>query len=129
VQYYSERLSRWYELRVHITPDGTMILGTDIDERYRQDKQSREVQQRYKELFESTNDGILIVDDDGRYVDVNPSYCKILKATRGRLIGAHFSEFIPSELLKDAVAAFANLKSGKPTPVEFPLQALDGTIV
>lgn len=129
VEYYSERLSRWYELRAHITPDGIMIIGADIDDRHRQERQSREAQQRYQQLFESTNDGILIVDDEGRYVDVNPSYCKILKATRGRLIGSHFSEFIPSELLNDAVAAFGNLKSGKPTPVEFPLRALDGSIV
>jgi len=129
VQYYSERLSRWYELRVHATPNGIMIVGTDIDERHRADGLARETQQRYQQLFETTNDGILIVDDEGRYVDVNPSYCRILKATRGRLIGSHFSEFIPSELLNDAITAFANLKSGKPTPVEFPLRALDGTIV
>jgi PAS domain S-box-containing protein len=91
-----------------------------------QDKSS---EQRYRALFEAMRDGILIVNDAGCYVDVNQSYCQLLKATRERLIGSHFSEFIPAERLQEAEAAFEKLRGGGGTGAEFPLRALDGSIV
>ncbi len=39
----------------------------------------------YRALFEAMRDGILIVNDAGYYVDVNQSFCQLLKATRERL--------------------------------------------
>lgn len=126
---YFPTFGRWYEHRLHPTSEGLIFFTTDIDERKRLDEQVREAKDRYKLLFDATNDGILIVDNDGKYVDVNESFCRTLKAPRERLIGAHFSEFIPAGRLQEATAAFADLKSGRPTPVEFPLQALDGSIV
>ncbi len=93
------------------------------------EEELRHSEERYRRLFENTRDGILIVDDQGRYVDVNESYCQILKASRARLVGAHFSEFIPPERLKDAEESFSALRAGASTPVDFPLRALDGSIV
>ncbi len=84
---------------------------------------------RYRTLFENTRDGILIVNDEGRYVDVNDSFCRILKAPRERLVGAHFSDFIPVERITEAQKAFVNLKSDLSTPIDFPLRALDGSVV
>jgi PAS domain S-box-containing protein len=86
-------------------------------------------EERYRKLFETTSDGILIVNSQGIYVDVNPSYCRILKGDRDRLIGAHFSEFIPPDRLQEAEASFQALQAGEPAAIEFPLRALDGSIV
>src|SRR5581483_3684380 len=128
-EYYYPPFGRWYEQRLYPTDRGLLFLTTDIDDRKRLDRQVREGEERYRHLFEVTNDGILIVDDEGRYVDVNGSYCRFLKTTREQVIGAHFSEFIPPERLEEAGSAFADLKSGRPTPVDFPLRATDGSIV
>ncbi len=85
----------------------------------------------YRALFETMRDGILIVNEAGYYVDVNQSFCHLVKGTRERLIGSHFSEFIPPERLPEAEAAFQYLRDGGGTgaPTEFPLRALDGSIV
>ncbi|MDQ2944526.1 MAG: PAS domain S-box protein, partial [Acidobacteriota bacterium] len=128
-EYHSPTFGRWFEQRLYPTPQGLLFFTTDIDNRKRLDEQVRAEEKRYQQLFEMTNDGILIVDDEGRYVDVNASFCKALKAPRERLIGAHFSEFIPAGRLDEAIASFADLKAGRPTLVEFPLKALDGSIV
>ena len=128
-EYYFPTFGRWYEQRLYPTKTGLLFLTTDIDERKRLDQQVREGEALYKHLFEVTNDGILIVDDQGRYVDVNGSYCRFLKTTRERIIGAHFAEFISPDRLDEAVGAFADLKAGKPTPIVFPLRAVDGSIV
>ena len=128
-EFYFAPFARWYEQRLCPTPNGLLFFTTDIQDRKRLDRQVQEGEERYRHLFEVTNDGILIVDDQGRYVDVNGSYCRFLNTTRERLIGAHFSEFIPPERLEEASSAFADLKSGRPTPVDFPLRATDGSIV
>jgi PAS domain S-box-containing protein len=83
----------------------------------------------YQAIFETALDAIMIVDDEGRYVDVNPAMCRILKAPRSRLLGAHFSEFIPPDRLEDAVSAFSGLKTEGGLRMEFPLRAADGQIV
>ncbi|MBZ5617653.1 MAG: PAS domain S-box protein [Acidobacteriia bacterium] len=86
-------------------------------------------EERYRALFEATHDGILIVDGDGRFVDVNESFCRILGASREHLIGTPFMDFIPPGRLADTVDALARLKAPPSMPVEFPLRALDGRLV
>lgn len=86
-------------------------------------------QHTYKSLFESTLDGILIVDENGNYIDANESYCRMLKGTREQIIGQNFEKFMPPEMLPDAMNAFVDLKTKGYFKGEFPLMALDGSIV
>ncbi|HYI97688.1 MAG TPA: PAS domain S-box protein [Bryobacteraceae bacterium] len=101
----------------------------NIASRTRAEQPLKEEELLYRRLFEAARDGILIVNDAGRYFDVNESFCRILKAPRERLIGAYFGEFIPANRLHEAEEAFARLQRGEDTPVDFPLRAVDGEIV
>jgi PAS domain S-box-containing protein len=83
----------------------------------------------YRALFETTSDGIMILNEKGIYIDVNESMCRILKASRTRLIGASFAEFIPPGRLEEAKTAFGDLKAKGTYLNEFSLRAADGTIV
>src|SRR5215212_8889973 len=83
---------------------------------------------RHRALFETTPDGIMIVDDAGIYVDLNDAMCAILGGRREDLVGRHFRDFIPPERLDEAFAAFGDLQSGAALAMEFPVRALDGTI-
>jgi len=80
-------------------------------------------------LFDTAQDGILIVDSTGRYVEVNESLCRILKAPRERLIGSYFEEFMPRELRGAAAGAFSSLQASGSFSGEFPMLAADGSIV
>lgn len=81
----------------------------------------------YHALFETIPDGILVVDDAGRYFDVNDAYCGLLKASREQLLGVHFSELIPADRLEEAAAAFGRLRENGEVAMEFPMRAFDGT--
>ena len=124
-----------FDTHVRIMP--AEFMGTNyrvrvrenITGRRRSEDQLREGEQRYWRLFEAALDGILIVNDEGRYIDVNESFCRILKAPRERLIGAYFGEFVPPDRLAEAENAFMKLRRGEDTPVDFPLRAVDGEIV
>jgi len=47
----------------------------------------QESEGRYRSLFESARDGILLADSEGTYVDVNPSGLRMLGYSRDELIG------------------------------------------
>jgi PAS domain S-box-containing protein len=83
----------------------------------------------YRALFETTLDGIMIVDDEGRFVDVNESMCQMLQTPREALIGAQFRDYIPPERLEAATDIFNDLKRVGTFTGEFPLRAADGSIV
>ncbi|HJT86457.1 MAG TPA: PAS domain S-box protein [Bryobacteraceae bacterium] len=102
----------------------TGILGmcTDVTQR-------RYSEARYQALFATLDDGVLIVNDEGVYVDANPSYCAMLKTTREQLIGSAFAPYIPKERLADAEAAFRHLVATGRYEGEFPLLASDGTLI
>lgn len=50
-----------------------------------------ESERHYRMLFESANDGICVIDDDGRVVDANPAACalagRVLEEFRGTVLG------------------------------------------
>ena len=83
----------------------------------------------YEAFFDTTPGGIIIVSEDGRTIELNASMCRFLRAPREQLIGRHFRDFIPPERVDEAFAAFAKLKSEGTLAVEFPMRAIDGTII
>jgi PAS domain S-box-containing protein len=81
---------------------------------------------RYRALFETLPDGLLILDDEGRCVDANPSLCQLLGRPRERLLGARLGELATPERAESAVRAFERLKSLGTFSGELPLSAADG---
>lgn len=84
---------------------------------------------RYQAVFATTQDAILIVNDEGLYVDVNQSLCDLLQKTREELIGSRFAPYIPADRMKDAEDAFRTLVTTGRYEGEFPLRAADGTVL
>ncbi len=56
------------------------MFGTsqDVTERRRNEEAIEQSHRRFQAVFENSLDGILLMDDAGRYVDVNPSMCQLL---------------------------------------------------
>src|SRR5690349_6673497 len=76
----------------------------------------------YRALFETIPDGLAIVDDAGRCIDLNGEMCRILGAPREQFVGQHFGELAPKALLDDAGASGA-------VDVELPLRTVGGALV
>lgn len=123
-------LGKWFAVRHYPSKDGGhAVYFQDITQRKEAEGTLQQTESRYRTLFETTQDGIMIVNEEGRYIEVNESLCRILKAPRERLIGAHFSEFIPPGILQKAETGFAELKTFSAFAGEFPLRAADGQLV
>lgn len=106
-----------------------ILMHEDITARMLAEEKLKRSESRYRSLFETTPDGVLIVNEEGIYVDVNESYCRILKTSREDLIGSHFSRHMVPDRLEKATRAFTDLKEKGHFEGDFPMLAADGSIV
>jgi PAS domain S-box-containing protein len=85
---------------------------------------------RYRRLFESAQDGILILDgDSGQIVDVNPYLIEILGFSKAELAGKELWEIGPFKDIVASKIAFAELQQqGYVRYDNLPLQSRDGHI-
>ena len=68
--------------------DGCLAIGIDVTERVAEEEKLRNSEVRYRRLFESAKDGILILDaTTGMVVDANPYLIELLGLTYEQLIG------------------------------------------
>jgi two-component system cell cycle sensor histidine kinase/response regulator CckA len=86
---------------------------------------------RYRRLFESAKDGILILEaDTGKIVDVNPFLSQLLGISHKICMGKYLWEIGPFKNFAASKDAFQNLKDKKYIRYDdLPLETSDGRIV
>lgn len=77
----------------------TVMIGTvqDVTLRRQAEAAVRESEHRFRALFDEAADGIFIADQDGNYIDVNLSACRMLGYEREELIRLHVADLVPAE--------------------------------
>lgn len=87
-------------------------------------EQLHEREHMLRAIFEGALDGMLLADDDGKYVDANPAACALFGLARGALIGRRISELAaPGYATSDQWKAFE--EQGRLRGL-FPLMRPDG---
>ncbi|MFC7199922.1 PAS domain S-box protein [Halospeciosus flavus] len=87
---------------------GGMAMTQDITER----KAHEETLAKYETIVETINDGIYVVDEDGRYTMVNDAYTELTGYGREDLLGQHASQFLDEETLEEASAIREEMAQG-----------------
>lgn len=86
-----------------------------------------ESEERYRALVENINDLIFTLDRDGVITFVSQVSNRLLGWAPEDLVGQHYSTIIHPEDLKEVEDAIAVTLTGRVMPVEFRLQAKDGS--
>jgi PAS domain S-box-containing protein len=81
----------------------------EIAERMRAEEAVRESEEKYRELFESSSDGILLHNMEGVLVDANQKALDILGYTRAEIPSLHIRDLHPAEALDESKRAFDRL--------------------
>ncbi len=111
---------------------GIVGLAKDITERKQAERELREREHLYHTVFQSANDGIIILEND-RIVDCNERALELFRGTRAELIGAQPSEVSPERQpngdFSVAGQRFRNQRAldGEPQYFEWQHRRRDGT--
>jgi two-component system, sensor histidine kinase and response regulator len=78
------------DLRNELTPLIFLATGVGFSLFY---YRLRHTEERYRTVFASAGEGIVVIGRDGRLVDVNPAYCAIVGRTRDEIVGSPAPEW------------------------------------
>ncbi len=85
---------RWMELRASSIEidDNKMIqvIIQDIDDRKRADLALKESEEKYRKLFETMTEGVILINKDGKITEANPAAEHILGLTRPEIEGENY---------------------------------------
>ncbi|WP_406696301.1 PAS domain S-box protein [Singulisphaera sp. Ch08] len=65
----------------------------DITERTQTEDALRSSERRFRAVFEGALDGMIVADNDGRFVDANPAACSLYGTPRDQLLGKSNADF------------------------------------
>ncbi len=87
-----DRIIRW--------PDGRDVrleFAKDITDRKRAERELRESESKFRSIFAAMNDVIMILDAEGRYLEIAPTKTDFLYRPPDKLIGKTLHEVFPPE--------------------------------
>ena len=90
------------------------------------DHSIRESEQRFRSLFEESNDGVLILDRDRRIVDANHRLCEIVDYSRDALLARPVADLHPPESLVTSPLTTRDLSEYEPGSSETRYRRSDG---
>lgn len=103
-------------------------LQTELIERKKFEDELRTNEQRYRALFERTNDGVFLFDLQGNFLEANLRGAKMLGCELEDLKGKRAGDFIVQSELKEMTSRLENILTGKTLPTyERTFRRLDGT--
>ena len=111
----------WFELFVEPVPEGLCILSLDVTAR-------RVSEERYRALFDSAADGIIVSDEEGNYVDANPSLCRMLGYSRAELLRFTAADILVASELPLLKAAREAMSTQATYHREWHFRRKDGTV-
>jgi PAS domain S-box-containing protein len=127
---------RMYDLHIYTTTDdknrplNKVALLVDATEHKRAENRLQESEQRYRTLFESAVEGILIADIETRkFRHANPTICKMLGYNQEELTKMSVSDIHPITSLEHVIAEFnAQARGEKILSSGLPCLKKDGTV-
>jgi PAS domain S-box-containing protein len=102
---------------------------TDITERKQAEEAIKKSEQKYKDIVETANEGILIGATDGRILYANQRMADLFGYALSEIMGELGLEFMPSDQRDLVLRTRKELESGKKLRREFKFRRKDGSIL
>ena len=107
------------------------ILGvfTDITERRQAQDAVKESEEKFRHLFESSPDAIVVVDSKGNIVDANPAACRMHACTKDQLTALSILNLVLPERHELVAHGLRGVLDGEPLLTEGYTMRSDGTVM
>jgi len=109
---------------------GTLAVFTDITERKRAEEALRAERAYLEQLFESSSEAIVLVDNEGRLLRPNSEFLRLFGYTLDEVLGHSIDELLPpDDLRQEALAITKQVARGEKIAVETVRRHKDGTLL
>ncbi|KYH24774.1 bacterioopsin transcriptional activator [Halalkalicoccus paucihalophilus] len=124
---YYEPLDAWFETAIHPSESGVSVYFRNVTER----KQREHELQQYETIIETINDGVYVLDAEGRFVLVNDAYCELTSYDREALLGSLAAMVVNEQTQAAAGRLEDELVAGKRehASLEADVQTADGETI
>ncbi len=95
----------------------------------RAEDEMRKSEAKFRAVFDNAFSGILLLDEDMTYLDINPAVCRILARSRDEIIGRRVSAFMPPGSPRNQQEIVRSLDEQGSWQGVFPLLKADGDAV
>lgn len=106
----------------------TRCITRDNTEAKRAAMALKESERKYRAVFEASLDGMVIIDDSGRVVDINDALCRMLGLS-SQVAGQHYTSLMPPFARDEAVALFEQLRSRGTFQGRIPMFTTKGDVL
>jgi PAS domain S-box-containing protein len=107
----------WYQLMVTPVEDGALtgavVMHINITARKLADESRRQSEERFQGMYAAAATGIAISTLDGRFLQANAAYCRMLGYTENELKALHFTTVTHPEDLPASLTARDDLVGGR----------------
>lgn len=105
-------------------------LLDDVTAKHQLQRELEEQRLLLEAIYNVTEVGICVTDEQGRYVEVNRAYCELYGYSRDELLGQDFCMILPPEHCEAARQAYQeHITEGEELPAEWVVHRKDGTPV
>ncbi len=102
---------------------GTGQISTDITQRKRMEEALRESENKLRSIFQSMTDVVLVLDRDGRYLEIAPTRTDLLYRPPQEMVGKPVREVLPPALADLCLNSIGEaLQSGQSVPVDYQME-------
>jgi len=88
----------------------------------------RRSESKFRAIYAQAQSGIALLDDQGRFVDVNPAMLRLLARSEADVLGRPLADFAPRDQ-SSRIVDFAVAPEGPVNALEVPLQRPDGSLL
>jgi len=112
-----------YECRIApLNQHALLTIVRDITQRKQTEQELQNSEGKNRSILEAMPDMLLIIDEQGTYLDVNAPDASLLVAPKEEMLGANIADFLPEVLVTEIMAAFRQAKKTEtPQIIEFEI--------